>query len=104
MPLRVEFMRQRFEQDGVANVQLIMSSFAQMPFPESFFDLIVLNGVLEWLPRMNLRCVQAKYNWALFKNAFRFSGVEGIYISASKTDCIPAISLATKIHIVGYPL
>ena len=47
---RIEFMRRRFAQDGVANVQLIRSSFTQMPFPNNFFDLVVLNGVLEWLP------------------------------------------------------
>ncbi|HEX8817046.1 MAG TPA: methyltransferase domain-containing protein [Terriglobales bacterium] len=49
VPERVEFSRIRFEQEGVCNVQLIQASALEMPFPDRSFDLIVVNGVLEWV-------------------------------------------------------
>ena len=48
--LRVEFMRRRFDQDGVRNVRVIRASFPDAPFAKHAFDLVVFNGVLEWLP------------------------------------------------------
>ena len=47
---RVEFMRLRFAQDGCDNITLIRTDIDLLPFPEQSLDLIVLNGVLEWLP------------------------------------------------------
>jgi SAM-dependent methyltransferase len=48
--LRVEFMRRRFEQDAVRNIRVIRASFPHVPFAKHSFDLVVFNGVLEWLP------------------------------------------------------
>jgi ubiquinone/menaquinone biosynthesis C-methylase UbiE/uncharacterized protein YbaR (Trm112 family) len=49
VPERVEFSRTRFEQEGVSNVQLVQASALDLPFPDGSFDLIVVNGVLEWV-------------------------------------------------------
>ena len=49
VPERVEFSRIRFEQDSVSNVQLVQASAMNLPFPDESFDLIVVNGVLEWV-------------------------------------------------------
>ncbi|MGA7409823.1 MAG: methyltransferase domain-containing protein, partial [Bryobacteraceae bacterium] len=46
---RVRFMRQRFEQEGIRNIQIIQTSLWDLPFPDGSFDLIVMNGVLEWV-------------------------------------------------------
>jgi ubiquinone/menaquinone biosynthesis C-methylase UbiE/uncharacterized protein YbaR (Trm112 family) len=46
---RVEFSRIRFQQEGIGNVQLIQGSAMDLPFPDKSFDLIVVNGVLEWV-------------------------------------------------------
>jgi SAM-dependent methyltransferase len=48
--LRVEFMRRRFEQDAVRNIRVIRARFPDAPFAKDSFDLVVFNGVLEWLP------------------------------------------------------
>jgi len=48
--LRVEFMRRRFEQDAVRNIRVIRAGFPHVPFAKHTFDLVVFNGVLEWLP------------------------------------------------------
>lgn len=46
---RVEFLRLRAQQEGLDNIQQIRASFLDLPLPESTFDLIVLNGVVEWI-------------------------------------------------------
>lgn len=46
---RVQFMRQRFEQESLRNIRIVQTSLWDLPFPEGSFDLIVLNGVLEWV-------------------------------------------------------
>ena len=62
---RVEFMRIRFQQEGCNNISVVRADSDSLPFRENFFDLIVLNGVLEWLPfqrkNENPRSVQLFY-------------------------------------------
>jgi SAM-dependent methyltransferase len=47
---RVDFMRIRFRQDQAENITLLRTDIDTLPFQERSFDLIILNGVLEWLP------------------------------------------------------
>jgi SAM-dependent methyltransferase len=47
---RVQFMGVRFQQEPCKNVTVIRTDIDFLPFPDGAFDLIVLNGVLEWLP------------------------------------------------------
>lgn len=49
-PNFIEFMRLRFEQEKKTNIRLVRANGLQLPFRENSFDLIVVNGVLEWLP------------------------------------------------------
>jgi len=50
-PRAVEFMRHRFRQDGLEQVQVVLADALSLPFEPASFDLVVLNGALEWLPR-----------------------------------------------------
>lgn len=45
----VEFMRHRFSQERLENVICVRSSVWEMPFQRGSFDLVVMNGVLEWV-------------------------------------------------------
>jgi SAM-dependent methyltransferase len=45
---RVQFMKQRFEQEGL-DVRVVRTSLWHLPFEKGSFDLIVMNGVLEWV-------------------------------------------------------
>jgi len=46
---RVRFTRIRLEQERLTNVDLIQTTVDAMPFDGRTFDLIVLNGILEWV-------------------------------------------------------
>lgn len=49
IPERLEFLRIRLEQEGIQNVHLVQCSALAPPLLDNSFDLIVVNGVLEWV-------------------------------------------------------
>ena len=49
IPERIEFTRLRLEQEGVRNVRLVQGTGLRLPFGDESFDLVVVNGVLEWV-------------------------------------------------------
>jgi SAM-dependent methyltransferase len=46
---RVELTRLRLAHEKLSNVQLVHASALEAPFAEATFDLVVVNGVLEWV-------------------------------------------------------
>jgi SAM-dependent methyltransferase len=54
-PVWCEFMSLRFAQDGVSNAEVINKGALPLPFGDHEFDLIVVNGVLEWIPESDPR-------------------------------------------------
>lgn len=46
---RLEFLRVRAEQEGIKNIMAINSDIFSHPFEMEQFDLVVFNGVLEWV-------------------------------------------------------
>jgi len=49
VPERIEFTRIRMSQEGLSNVSLVQASALDPPFSDRMFDLVVVNGVLEWV-------------------------------------------------------
>jgi ubiquinone/menaquinone biosynthesis C-methylase UbiE len=45
----LEFVRIRLEQEGLDNAFLICANALELPFAPGYFDLVVMNGVLEWV-------------------------------------------------------
>lgn len=45
-----EFMERRFHEDGLSNVLVRNAGAPPVPYPADSFDLVVVNGVLEWVP------------------------------------------------------
>ena len=45
----LEFLKIRSMQMGLSNVHTFAASLQRLPFPSNFFDIVVLNGVLEWV-------------------------------------------------------
>lgn len=46
---RVEFMQDRFSQEGLKNIRIVRTSIWDLPFADDTFDLVAMNGVLEWV-------------------------------------------------------
>jgi SAM-dependent methyltransferase len=46
---RVKFVKIRCKQAGLNNIQPVCASVLRLPFPDDYFDVVVLNAVLEWL-------------------------------------------------------
>jgi len=65
IPERLEFTRLRLQQEAIRNVNLVQASALDPPFPDNLFDLIVVNGVLEWVgewgAERNPRAVQLRF-------------------------------------------
>ncbi len=55
IPERIEFTQERLRQEGIDNVRLIQASATALPLVEKSFDLVVLNGVLEWVGEWDRR-------------------------------------------------
>lgn len=47
--LRMKFLKKRAEKEGLANIDVYVGDLFDAPFPKESFDLIVMNGVLEWV-------------------------------------------------------
>ena len=45
----LQFLKVRAKQMGLNNIKPIESSIHRLPFPDNYFDFVILNGVLEWL-------------------------------------------------------
>src|SRR3989344_433142 len=45
----LEFLDIRAKQMGFANIHPVAASIKKLPFPDNFFDLAILSGVLEWV-------------------------------------------------------
>jgi SAM-dependent methyltransferase len=50
---RAAFTKVRVEQEGLKNVDVIQTTLDALPFFDKTFDLIVLNGILEWVGEWN---------------------------------------------------
>lgn len=78
---RLKFLRVRFAQEECKGITLIRAGIDALPFQENMFDLIVLCGVLEWLPfarkQDNPRDAQLYY-LSLLKKLLKPGGV--IYV------------------------
>jgi SAM-dependent methyltransferase len=50
---RIAFQERRFKNSDVKNIIIVRGNALELPFPDDYFDLVVCNGVLEWVGTMN---------------------------------------------------
>jgi 2-polyprenyl-3-methyl-5-hydroxy-6-metoxy-1,4-benzoquinol methylase/uncharacterized protein YbaR (Trm112 family) len=88
VPERAEFMENRFAQEGCTNIHVFQTDIDHLPFRPGSFDLIVLNGVLEWLPfkkpQMSPGSAQ-RYYLTRLKQLLKPNGV--LYVGIENRTC-----------------
>lgn len=47
--LRMKFLKKRAEAEGLNNIEVNVGDFFDVPFEKESFDLVVMNGLLEWV-------------------------------------------------------
>jgi len=85
---RLHFIKKRCKQDRNNNiVDFVCANVMELPFVPNQFDLVVLNGVLEWVGasrddgnagEMQLKALKNVYN-VLKKDAYLYIGIENRY-------------------------
>jgi SAM-dependent methyltransferase len=100
---RVDFMRRRFDQDEIKNVRVVRAAFPDLPFADGSFDLVVFNGVLEWLPSRQSSEPPAEVQRASLRKAFRLLKPGGhVYVGIENRWCYEYFLGAKDPHI-GVP-
>ena len=92
---RIRFMKQRFAQEGLANVKPLRSSLWVLPFANESFDLVAMNGVLEWVPSGQQGDPRELQLRAL-RNAFNLLRPGGHFYLGIENRMCPG-------YLIGYP-
>jgi ubiquinone/menaquinone biosynthesis C-methylase UbiE len=68
---RVRFVRERAKHEGKTNIQSFVGDFMSLPLPEQSFDVIVFNGILEWVGQSELFSDPYEVQKWVMKKCFR---------------------------------
>jgi ubiquinone/menaquinone biosynthesis C-methylase UbiE len=106
---RIEFTRERLRQERIVNVHLVQASATDLPLAENSFDLVVVNGVLEWVGEWDLsvdpRAVQINFLKKICRllknNGVLVIGIEnrvgmGLFLGNNDHSGIPYTSLVPR--------
>ncbi len=109
IPERIEFTQERLRQEGIGNVRLVQASALSLPLIDGSFDLIIVNGILEWVGEWqregNPRDVQvgflATLRGLLKENGVLVIGIEnrigyGLFLGGSDHSGIAYTSLVPR--------
>src|SRR6266849_6589034 len=77
---RIEFTRIRLKQEGIENVHLIQGTALELPFSENSFDLIVVNGVLEWVGEWRTEIDPRSVQVDFLKRVARLLKADGVVV------------------------
>jgi ubiquinone/menaquinone biosynthesis C-methylase UbiE len=92
---RIEFMRQRFSQEQLSNIRIVRSSLWSLPFAPNSFDLVAMNGVLEWVPEGRTGDPKQLQTAAL-EGMFRLLRPDGYLYVGIENRTLPG-------YFIGYP-
>jgi ubiquinone/menaquinone biosynthesis C-methylase UbiE len=68
---RVKFVETRAQYCCLSNISPVLGSATALPFPSERFDIVVFNGVLEWLGAINTKESPYKIQMHALKEAYR---------------------------------
>ena len=78
---RIEFQKRRYKNAQISNITVVRGNALELPFRDNFFDLVVCNGVLEWIGMMNKTLSPRNLQLAFLEEARRVLSNKGcLYI------------------------
>ena len=77
---RIDFTRERLRQEQIHNVQLVQASATALPLMDNSFDLVVVNGVLEWVGEWDLTVDPRTVQINFLKRIFRLLKNDGVLL------------------------
>ena len=77
---RLEFTSVRLRQEGLLNVKLVQGSATKLPFPDNAFDLVVVNGVLEWVGEWDTSASPREIQRQFLRKIFRILKPGGVLL------------------------
>jgi SAM-dependent methyltransferase len=80
----VRFAKVRLDQEGLKNVDLIQTTLAVLPFYKETFDLIVLNGVVEWVREWRSSGTSREAQIEVLKDLRRLLKPRGVLVIGSE--------------------
>lgn len=78
VPERLRFIEIRARQDGIRNIEPVCANASRLPFPDRSFDLVVVNGVLEWVGFFNQEEAPDKTQEKVLREVARVLKPDGI--------------------------
>ncbi len=75
---RLRFQQAYAERRGARNLRLVRGNLFPLPFPDQSFDLVVSNGVLEWVGLVNLDRPVTELQSAFLREIYRVLKPNGI--------------------------
>ena len=67
---RIRLLAIRKRQEGISNIHLVRGAFLEVPFPDNYFDAIILNGVLEWFGQTSNHLLPLEAQKGALRSAF----------------------------------
>ena len=80
IPERINFTQERLRQEGIENVHLVQASATALPLEENSFDLVVVNGVLEWVGEWDLTVDPRTVQTNFLKKIYRLLKNDGLLL------------------------
>lgn len=77
---RLEFTSIRLRQEELLNVKLVQGTATKLPFNDNAFDLIVVNGVLEWVGEWDTSASPREIQQQFLRKIFRMLKPGGILL------------------------
>jgi len=78
------FAKIRLDQEGLKNVELVHTTLGVLPFSNGTFDLIVLNGVLEWVRQWRSSRTSREAQIEALKDLRRLLKPDGVLVIGSE--------------------
>ena len=76
-PKWIQFLSKRFQQDGIENIHVIRGNALDFSFQPNSFDLVVVNGVLEWVADFSLKGSPDEVQLNFLKSCFDLISDDG---------------------------